>query len=511
VTGTFTPPDTQEAETNRWSASLLAERDEALARLQTLGQSVDAMLGTLDQGIFSFGPDGICLPLYSKACLKLIEAEPAGKTLSDVLKLPASEAETVEPLLGIIFDRAKAPAFIDDYLSLLPMEFKHSGGLKIWLSYRPVFSPERAIQSILVIATDHTIDFEAEAQRRIRDQAARRILRISGNRNLFTRFYLSASIFFSAAIETLSDHIPLANIKRDIHTLKGNASIFYLAEFATRLHNVETALENTDSMAEVRGILTANVPAVRLALLGLREEASKIFGEEFDRQGSMRTIPLDLLRSFAVDMKNGGSSPALAARFVTHLMGEPIRKQLYAFDISLQELADRYGRAVAPCIVMGENFQILTENYEPFFSSLMHLARNIIAHAIDDEAARRKWAKSPRLTVTFDTQRFERNGQDWFRLTITDDGRGIDTIRMRQRLKQSHDAAVVDLLSEDDIVQYIFHDNLTTTDVTDELSGRGLGMSAINKEVMALGGEMRADSELNRFTRITIDLPLIWN
>jgi hypothetical protein len=252
------------------------------------------------------------------------------------------------------------------------------------------------------------------------------------------------------------------------------------------------------------------LPAARTALLTVKKEAVKILGDNFDRQGSMRIIPVDLLRSFAVELKASGTNDPIAERFVSILMGEPIRKQLTLFEINLQEQADRYGRHIAPSVFTGENFTILTENYEAMFSNFIHIARNILAHAIDSPEARAKWHKPEKLAVTIDTSQFERAGNKWFRISFTDDGLGIDTVRLRAKIKTQQDPKFVDTLTDDQIMQMISNDNLSTCDKVDELAGRGVGMGSIKREVERLGGTVHVESELNRFTRITVEVPLIW-
>ena len=297
----------------------------------------------------------------------------------------------------------------------------------------------------------------------------------------------------------------LTSLKHDIHTLKGNASIFFLQELITELHQIETELDQISTIQAALDFLYAKAPSIFGALAKVRSEAVKIFGEDFDQQGAMRTISLDLLRSLVAELDHTGKDALLHDKFVSLLIGEPIRKQLAAFDIGLQELAERYDRKIAPCVFTGENFAILTENYDLLFSTFPHISRNIIAHAIDDEETRKTLGKPPALTVTIDTQRFERAGKPWFSISFTDDGCGIDVVRLRSKL-QSNIAADTDA-----ILQSIFSDNMSTRDSADELAGRGVGMGAIKAEVEKLGGTIRVESELNRFTRTRIEVPMLWD
>ena len=66
-------------------ADAATELDEATGKLDDLNFAIEAILESLGQALLYFGPDGICAPIYSKACLTLLEAEPAGRHITDVL------------------------------------------------------------------------------------------------------------------------------------------------------------------------------------------------------------------------------------------------------------------------------------------------------------------------------------------------------------------------------------------------------------------------------------------
>ena len=487
------------------------ELNEVNAKLEGLNATIATMLDALGQGLFSFGADGICSPVFSKACETLLETVPAGQSVVDVLSKDPDVREVIAALPRLLFKgEGNSAVSVDDILDLFPKSFVHSQGLSVTLQYRPILNAGGALHSVLVIATNHTEEVSAMRLGDEREQKVLMVLRIASNRNVFTQFYLAATAYFLSLEEKLSHNISIEQVRRDLHTLKGNGSIFHLQNFVHALHELETAISEGTTLEQVKQVLLPAISPVLDLLLEVKFEARTVLGDDFDQQGAMRTIPLEQLKTFAAELRNLNNSEDLTARFISSFMGEPIHKQLASFDLNLQELADRYGKNINPSELTGESFLVYTENYESLFSSFVHIARNIIAHAIEDDETRASNGKPPALTVVIDTHRFQKDGKNWFRVSFTDDGGGIDVARLRDKLKAVRDASAVDAASDSEIMQCIFEDNLSTRDAVDELSGRGAGMGAIREKANELGGTAYAESEPNIFTRIVIEVPFIW-
>jgi two-component system chemotaxis sensor kinase CheA len=463
-------------------------------------------LDTLGQGLFSFGPEGLCSSTYSKACLWLLEGSPGGKHIADVLKLDHNSQETIASLLNILFSNSSGLISLDDIFDLFPSEFTHSQGLSVALQYRPIKDIMGAIYSVVVIATNDTEKVHAVQQTQIREEKVLTILRIANNRNIFTNFFTTATKYFTSLEETLSRKVPLEQIRRDIHTLKGNGSIFHLKNFVTMLHGLEESLSGVTTLEQAQRVLLPVVLDVQNALLAIKDEARNILGDDFDRHGAMRSIPLTSLKDFAGHLTSQRGLDDLRSRFTVSFMGEPIQQQLGSFALGLQELADRYGKNINPCEFTGENFSIPTERYQALFDSFAHIVRNIIAHAAEDDLVRADYGKPIEMNVLIDTLKYPLDGKEWMRISFTDDGAGIDVAKLRDKLNL-HDP---DAVSDQDVMQYIFGDNLSTKDEVDELSGRGAGMSAVTQCAIDLGGTAYVESEPHIFTRIVIEVPLVW-
>ncbi len=482
------------------------ELNDSNRLLEDLNTTFVAMLDTLGQGLFVFGQDGMCSNTFSKACLSLIECSPAGKSIAEVLASKTHSQHTIQSLLPVLFSGSESLVSIDDIFELFPNRFTHSQGLAVTLEYRPIKNFNGGLQSVLVIATNHTEEVSALAQAHEREQKALTILRIASNRNVFTNFFITANNYFTALEDNLSEHTTIEQVRRDIHTLKGNASIFHLQSFVDALHALETALDEAATIQQAREILLPASFDIQNHLFEIKMEARNVLGDDFDQQGAVRSIPLDQLKTFAMSLGQLDNAQELRAAFISSFMGEMIQKQMSPLAMGLQGLADRYGKTINPCEFIGENFPILSEHYQPLFDTFTHIIRNIVAHAIEDDETRANNGKPEALSVIVDTHKFKIEEQEWFRVSFTDDGRGIDVEALRKKLPTS----VAETASESEVMQYIFVDNMSTKEHADELSGRGAGMSAIRQEARRLGGKAYVESAQGIFTRIVVEVPLVW-
>ena len=137
---------------------------------------------------------------------------------------------------------------------------------------------------------------------------------------------------------------------------------------------------------------------------------------------------------------------------------------------------------------------------------LIHLVRNAVAHGIEDARARRRAEKPPKGRVTV---RAYHRGNHIF-IEVEDDGRGIDTERIRKRVVDSGAMSPVAAaeLTERELREFIFRPGFSTASSTSELAGRGVGLDVVRANVHALNGEIETRSEPGRGSCFTVKVPL---
>ncbi|WP_223646294.1 hybrid sensor histidine kinase/response regulator [Corallococcus sp. EGB] len=137
--------------------------------------------------------------------------------------------------------------------------------------------------------------------------------------------------------------------------------------------------------------------------------------------------------------------------------------------------------------------------------ALVHLLRNAVDHGLESPDFRMQMGKPAlgriRIRVRVDG--------DMLHIEVEDDGRGMDTERLKQvainkRLLSPVQAAA---LSEREAIELIFRPGFSTREQVSELSGRGVGMDVVKRKVETLGGSVGVQSRQGRGTTITLRLP----
>ena len=135
---------------------------------------------------------------------------------------------------------------------------------------------------------------------------------------------------------------------------------------------------------------------------------------------------------------------------------------------------------------------------------LEHILRNALSHGIESPERRRALGKSDAGTISLD---LIREGNDIV-VSITDDGAGLDTDAIRRQAIESGllDAAVE--VPESDVIQFVLEHGFSTKKEVTQISGRGVGLDVVIKEVKNLGGSLDIASTRGRGSTFTIRLPL---
>ncbi len=480
-----------------------------LATLETLNASMNAMLDGLGQGLLFFDRNGICAPVYSKACLTLLEGNPAKKHITEVLKLTPENRILFQTTLSMLY-AGKLTLGFDEWAALAPASYAHNGGLSISLSYRPIMGTDGNINSILLVAVDRTKEKQIEKIVEENEAAVVRTLRISRNRNHFIRFVQNFNDCILAPSSAMSA-VSAEQIRRDVHTLKGTADMFQLTVLADKLHRLEADIpENAD---QPNAIVAEHRTALKTSFDNDVALAREILSDDFQSSGEVRTVPEKNLYAFANHLQSALTSGHLPQQlyddYIRELIAVPIWNLMRDFAMSLQELSDRFGKPLHACVFLGENFPILPKIYEPLFVTFVHIARNIIDHGIESSALRKERGKDANARVTVQTHTFQHDAHDWFAIEFIDDGGGINVPLLRKRLIKKLNLQNLDQADDEEVIQHIFDAGISTKERTTMVSGRGVGLNAVKAEVVKLGGTIAVYSKFQLGVTIKITLPFI--
>ena len=139
------------------------------------------------------------------------------------------------------------------------------------------------------------------------------------------------------------------------------------------------------------------------------------------------------------------------------------------------------------------------------FAPLMHLLRNAVAHGIEDPATRERLKKPARGQVRVSTTQLSNQ----IVIHIRDDGSGVRTDAVRQRaIEKGWLPAEAPPLTPDQVVHYIFQPGFSTASKITSVSGRGVGLDVVRKEIESLNGSVELQFEPGAGSTWTLRLPL---
>jgi two-component system, chemotaxis family, sensor kinase CheA len=181
----------------------------------------------------------------------------------------------------------------------------------------------------------------------------------------------------------------------------------------------------------------------------------------------------------------------------------PISFVFSRFPRMVRDLAQRLGKQIELKLT-GEQTELDKTVLEKIGDPLVHLVRNSIDHGIESPEARVSAGKPAEGTVHLDA--CHRGGN--IAVEVSDDGGGLDKERILAKARSRGLVGPNDILTDGEIYELIFVPGFSTAEKTTDLSGRGVGMDVVRRNVKELGGKIDVKSEPGRGSRFTITLPL---
>ncbi len=152
----------------------------------------------------------------------------------------------------------------------------------------------------------------------------------------------------------------------------------------------------------------------------------------------------------------------------------------------------------------GENTEVDKTVIELISDPLVHLVRNSLDHGIEMPEDRVTAGKSE--TGTINLNAYHRGGN--IVIEVIDDGKGLNKEVLRNKAIEKGLIEADTILTDKQTFELIFHAGFSTAEKLTDVSGRGVGMDVVRKNIQALGGNIEIDSELGKGSTIAIHLPL---
>lgn len=188
---------------------------------------------------------------------------------------------------------------------------------------------------------------------------------------------------------------------------------------------------------------------------------------------------------------------AMAMRMV------PIRGAFQKMGRLVRDVAVGLGKEIR-LVVEGAETELDRTVIEEIGDPLVHMIRNAADHAIESPAARVAAGKPAAGTITLSA--CHQGG--FVVVRVSDDGRGLDPARIRAKAIERGLIAADAVLDSRDTLELIFAPGFSTADKVSDLSGRGVGLDVVRRNVERVRGKVEVDSAPGRGTTFTLSMPL---
>jgi len=180
----------------------------------------------------------------------------------------------------------------------------------------------------------------------------------------------------------------------------------------------------------------------------------------------------------------------------------PMSMVFSRFPRVVRDLAGKLNKQVEMKTI-GDNTELDKGLIEKITDPMTHLVRNSLDHGIETPEKRIAAGKNPKGTLTLKASHQGGNVV----IEVIDDGGGLNRARILEKAKEKG-LPVSDGMSDYDVWQLIFAPGFSTADVVTDVSGRGVGMDVVKRNIEGLGGRVELESSPGFGTRTVIRLPL---
>jgi two-component system, chemotaxis family, sensor kinase CheA len=188
---------------------------------------------------------------------------------------------------------------------------------------------------------------------------------------------------------------------------------------------------------------------------------------------------------------------------VMSIRAQPVKNVFQRMNRLVRELAMSLNKE-AKIVLVGENTEVDTTVIEELSDPLVHMIRNAMDHGMETPAERVALGKPAEGTIKLSAE----HRSSRIVITVTDDGRGINRAKVLERAVERGLITADAKPTIEEIENMIFLPGFSTADVVSSVSGRGVGMDVVRRNIQALGGRVFIASTPGRGSIFTMALPL---
>jgi two-component system chemotaxis sensor kinase CheA len=341
------------------------------------------------------------------------------------------------------------------------------------LNYHPVIV-DGELERIVVVITDITAELLRQRALAEQQEFAALVDQFVRDRRAFHSFWQEASALMD---EIVAPGAAAEVLRRNVHTLKGNTRFFGLSRVSGLCHDLETAMaeraEYSLTEREKRA-LTELWESLRSRIEPLMRGATvflEVSREQYEQ---------------LVDAFNRREPMEKLEQLVHDLRCEPIATRLEQAKRLLQVGAKQLGKTPPRVELQHNDLRVPPGPWAPFWSVFSHVLNNALDHGLESDEERRAAGKpvpgAMELAITSNSHEII--------VEMRDDGSGIDW----DLVKEHAAARKLPCQTRADLERALFSDRFTTREHVSQMSGRGVGLAAVQHVVTAMGGKIELET-----------------
>lgn len=478
---------------------------------------IQVMLHTIPQGIMTLQAGGVIHPEYSDHLASIVEtSDLAGRSVTDVLLAHTDlGADALSQATTAIDACIGEDAMNFDFNAhLLPGEVSArfaDGKTKVLdLTWSPIASGDGSTERLMLCVRDVTELRELARAAQAQKQELAMIGEVLAvQQEKFHDFVDSSASFVlhnqrlldGATTDAAARAAAVAELFRNMHTIKGNARTYGLLQLADMAHAAEQRYDalRQDLSGWDNAALLAELQAVRASLVSYAQiNDTKLGRKGPGRRGSVEKYLMvprervdELLQATNSAIQSGDAHATHAmleqVQHTLQLLGtHTLHDVLETVVASLPDLAQELGKQAPKVVITDGGVVLRTQVTDVLRNSFMHLLRNALDHGIETprERAAQGKAQQGRIEIAL------RQADGRITLRLCDDGRGLDLDRIRAKAIASGLVQEGSALAAAETAQLIFAPGFSTASEVTAISGRGVGMDAVKAFIESVGGSI---------------------
>ena len=480
-------------EKNQKLEEMISKKDAEI-----LNNKFNNLLNNIDQGVLSFDLDLNIEDGYSKETLSFFKKQELhNKKIDELLFNNLKHEKKIFNKAINMLKHNDDPSYVQMCLSILPKEI-FLNGKYIKLEYKAV--PKK---KFILILEDITETKELEEKIQQQQQTQKMIVAIASNREEFLELKKDFEDFVKNIEYSLKSKDSYVIFLRQLHTFKGLFAQKELNFIVETIHNLETSLKEftaNDEESKKKIIQIAKETNLLENFNKDLENATRILGKEYF-ENRTKNFKANAIKSIEKKIKlilehNIMIDPKILQNILDDILTlnlTPLYTQFISYPSLVAKTADTLGKKIYPMQIKGDHTILVPAEFKNFTKTLIHIYRNCVDHGIEDPDTRDIFYKDEFGTIK--TNFFLYNKR--LIIEISDDGSGINVNKVVDKAIKNGAVTqeTVDKLNDEEKLMLIFNDRVSTRDEISNISGRGIGLSAVKEELVKLKGEIEIENE----------------